>query len=230
MRFDIEFGAGVHSAKALQIALSPNEPEESADREGKVRGVSLFFNMTASTDRVCEKLAHPYTGLKSGMFLGPDPSYESSHQGSCMDIFSGLSTRRQLALLTHNSHEQNQSQENKYLPSVDSMGADRFCFFITLLDELENEIINRRALDRLVKKIDGNKTGNTKLCYSKMWVCGRCFCKTPLRRCFDGLGIVGVFHMFEQSGSLRFPGAIRVVRKPVTETCASSQKRQKPGV
>lgn len=93
-----------------------------------------------------------------------------------MDIFASLFTCRQLALRKLNPHEQNRSQNHsqchpqkkfKYLVNITGLG--RFLFLITLLNELENETINRRTFKRLAMNADRHEGGNMPRCYS---ICG----------------------------------------------------------
>lgn len=121
--------------------------------EGKIQGFSLCFIMSTSMGCVREKKAIPYMSLKSGMFWGPGAPHKTNHQRSNTNRFSDLSTCQQLASrnLNLHEHEQNHSHQKKLQSSV-NMGLDRFCSFITLLNQLENETIHHCTLERLVKK------------------------------------------------------------------------------
>lgn len=78
---------------------------------------------------------------------------------------------------------------------MNMMISDSFAFMVALVHELENQVINRRAVDRLVEEVEGHKRRmNYK---SHLWNCERCFCATPLMRSFDRFGGVAVTFLNE---------------------------------
>lgn len=185
VRIGIGFGNGVHSAKALQIALSTNEPRLSADADGKVPGFGLSFNVSTLADHERKRKANPHTGEVSAVLLDPDDPHESNHGEQCRKRFAGSSTYKQLNV---NSHEQNHGRRKHYLPSPNNLKLDRFSFCVTLLNELENERINRRTMDRAVGRVSHHDRRNVSVCCLQIWTRGRCFCLTPLIRSFDDFG------------------------------------------
>ena len=139
-------GTPVHAVKCLQIALSGCNPGESATEEGFVKGYGLPFNINPPTDSRVRK-PHPVIGKSAGLYLSPDGPHETNHGKQCQDLFGGMSTCDELAGVNLNPHEQNHAKKKKYLSSLNMMSSDSFAFMVTLMNELENQAINRRAVD-----------------------------------------------------------------------------------
>ncbi|CAB1109430.1 unnamed protein product [Ectocarpus sp. CCAP 1310/34] len=70
------------------------------------------------------------------------------------------------------------------------MKFDRFAFMVVLINETENEAINRKTVAGLVQRVLGHSSDRLKVCMLEVWFCGRCFCKNPLMRSFDQVGRV----------------------------------------
>ncbi|CAN0528064.1 unnamed protein product [Laminaria digitata] len=73
---------------------------------------------------------------------------------------------------------------------VNNMGFDRFSFMVTLINEVENEVINRRSLGKMVACLDEDRHPPYRLdnCQTEIWFCGRCWCNNPWFRWFDQFG------------------------------------------
>ena len=72
------------------------------------------------------------------------------------------------------------------------MGCDSFAFMVTLVNEVENQAINRRTVDRLVEKVAGHPQDHLVGCQMDVWDCGRCFRRVPLMRSFGRFGRLAV--------------------------------------
>ncbi|CAM9232923.1 unnamed protein product [Laminaria digitata] len=71
------------------------------------------------------------------------------------------------------------------------MQFDRFAFAVSLVNEVENEAINRKSLGQMVGRFRGHSVAERiKVCQAEVWFCGRCFCSKPLLRSFDRFGRV----------------------------------------
>lgn len=145
------FGTPVHAVKSLQIALSDCNPGESANEEGLVEGYGLPFNIKPPEAGQGRK-PHPVIGEVAGLYLSPDGPHETNHGPKCREMFGGLKTCDELAGVNLNPHEQNHAKEKKYLRALNVMGCDSFAFMVTLVNDLENQAISHRSLDRLVEK------------------------------------------------------------------------------
>lgn len=75
------------------------------------------------------------------------------------------------------------------------MRLDRFCYMVTVINEVENETINRRTVTDFVNNMAGHESSHIEHCRQAVWKCGRCFCTKPLMRSFDVFGRVAVFFM-----------------------------------
>ena len=107
------------------------------------------------------------------MHLSPDRRHETNHGPACRAMFGGLQTCDELAGVNLSPHEQNYAKNNIHLRSLNVMGCDSFAFMVTLVNELENQPINHRPLDRLVEKLPGHAETIEEACKSAMWQCGR---------------------------------------------------------
>lgn len=193
------FGTPVHAVKCLQIALSGCNPGESANEEGLVQGYGLSFNIKLPEADQARKL-HLVVGKLSGLHLAADrgPHEANKHGPKCRAMFGGLETCEELAGVNLNPHKQNRSKKEWYLGSLNVMGCDSFAFTVTLLNELENQSINRWSLERLVEKQANHPRLHKESCKGRVWTCGRCFCSTPLKRSFDRFGRVAVMFLDEE--------------------------------
>lgn len=181
----VGFGVQEHSVKALQMALSKDSLGGGLDDEGKLTGYNISFNFKRR--RALEEYGHFYDKKRAGIWLGPDGPHEGNHQRSCQQKYGGGSRCKQITGVNGNPHKQNHAKKTKYLPSVSGMGFDTFTFSITLINELENASINHKMCNLavgLAKEHDHHSIS----CCTFVWVCGRCFCKSPLMRSFDNLG------------------------------------------
>lgn len=176
-----------HSVKALQIALSGDCLGGGLDELGRLRGYSISFHFRRNRRTSLDEYGHFFGEKRAGVWLGPDGPHEGNHQGPCQDKYGGLSKCKAITGVNGNPHEQNHSKKTKYLPSVTGMGFDVFTFNITLINELENTSINRRMCDLAVGR-SANHSRHDVSCLVQVWVCGRCFCKSPLMRSFNELG------------------------------------------
>ena len=183
--------------KCLQIALSGCDPGESADEEGLVGGYGLPFNIKPPEAEQVRR-PHPVVGEVAGLYLSPDGPHETNHGRKCRAMFGGLKTCDELAGVNLNPHQQNHAKKKRYLRSLNVMGCDSFAFMVTLVNELENQYINRRSLDRLVLKPPNHPKTQLDACQHYVWNCGRCFCSTPLMRSFDRFGRVAVMFLDEE--------------------------------
>lgn len=191
------FGTPIHAVKCLQIALSGCNPGDSANQEGLVQGYGLPFNIKPPADAQVRK-PHPLIGKLAGLYLSPDGPHETNHGPHCRALFGGLKTCDELAGVNLNPHEQNHAKKKKFLRSLNVMGCDSFAFMVTLVNELENQAINRRSMDRLVGNAIGHPKRHHVACKLRMWTCGRCFCSTPLMRSFDRFGRIAVTFLNEE--------------------------------
>lgn len=181
----VGFGVAEHSVKALQIALSSDSLGFTLNDDGMLPGYNISFNFKRTRSK---EFGHFYRGQRVGMWLGPDGPHEGNHQGACQEKYGGGTRCKQLTGVNLNPHEQNHSKKTKYLPSVSGMGFDTFTFNITLINELENASINRRTCNLAVTSATHHPHGRLHACCSEVWICGRCFCISPLMRSFDKLG------------------------------------------
>lgn len=188
----------MHRVKALQIQLAHGNPGESAGEDGKVAGFGLSFNIALPQDRpgATTRKPHPYEGDTAGPYFAPDATHDSNHGIGCRQKYGGLSSCTQISGLNLNSHEQNHSKKKKYLRMLNVMKFDRFAFMVTLINEIENEIINRRSLEHKVVKARGHPIARLGICQTELWFCGRCFCANPLLRSLDQFGRVRLSFLF----------------------------------
>lgn len=188
----------MHRVKALQIQLAHGNPGESADEDGKVTGFGLSFNIALPQDRAgaTTRKPHPYKGDTDGPYYAPDATHDFNHGPDCRQRYGGLGSCTQLAGVNLNSHEQNHSKKKKYLRMLNVMKFDRFAFTVTLINEVENEIINRRSLAHKVGQAVGHPIARLRICQTELWFCGRCFCAKPMLRSLDQFGRVRLSFLF----------------------------------
>lgn len=173
------------------MALSDDSLGGGLDEGGRLPGYSICFNFRR--DRTYDEFGHFYDGQRVGLWLGPDGPHEGNHQGSCQEKYGGLSRCPQLTGANCNVHEQNHSKKTKHLPSVSGMGFDTFTFNVTLINELENAAINRSTCDLTVTCATKHPHDRIHACYAEVWICGRCFCSSPLMRSFDKRGKLRIY-------------------------------------
>ena len=175
--------------KALQIQLAHGNPGESADEAGKVAGFGLSFNIAPPRDdhpgETTTRRPHPYNGDTDGPYYAPDAAREVGHGADCRQKYGGLDSCAQLARV-----KLHDSRKNRYLRMLNVMQFDRFAFTVTLVNEVENEAINRRSLEEIVGRFRGHPVDRLRVCQAEIWFCGRCFCAKPLLRYFDQFGRV----------------------------------------
>lgn len=75
---------------------------------------------------------------------------------------------------------------------LNTMGFDRFTFTVTLVNEFENEEINRRSLNDMVQEVDSHPKDDLQVCQRDLFWTGRCWCDKPLFRYHDQFGKVDV--------------------------------------
>ena len=183
--------------KALQIALAMNvAPHESAN-DGKVVGYDATWHDTTYdnfnfTVPGVGRRPSPFTGVTTGMFVGPDGPHEKNHSDKCKHAYSGFSTCHEPTGVNLNAHEQDHSRKPVHFRSVNMMGFATFTYALRVINERQNERFNQQQLDSVVLTVDGHPTDDTGGCCSCLWACGRCFCSNPLMRVFDCLGRVDV--------------------------------------
>ena len=157
------------------------------------RGTLMGF-LLASTSQPeatgSERVPHPYHGEEAGAYVAPGHLHECSHGSACRGKYGKLQTCRQLAGVNCNVHEQNHQKKKKFLPMINTMRFDRFSFMVTLINEIENEVINRRTLEELVDFVRAVTEANEHLsvCKVEIWCAGRCFCEKPLQLRYDQFG------------------------------------------
>lgn len=192
LRSGAAFGAAVYRPKAVQVWLANGNPGLSANREGKVDGFDISFNITPPEDRSqsTTRVPHPYNGVMEGPYFGPDALHDFNHGQACRQKYGGLSSCSQLDGVNLNAHEQNHAKKKKYLSMLNTMGFDRFTFTVTLVNELENEEINRRSLIAEVKNMTDHPHTRLEACTSHLYWLGRCWCDKPLLRWHDRFGRV----------------------------------------
>ena len=120
---------------------------------------------------------HPYNGDTDGPYYAPDAAREVSHGVDCRRKYGGLDSCAQLAGVKLKLDD---SRKNRYLRMLNVMQFDRFAFTVTLVNEVENEAINRRSLERMVGRFRGHPVERIKVCQAEIWFCGRCFCSCLL--------------------------------------------------
>lgn len=172
--------------KALQMALSTDSLGGGLDDHGRLPGYDISFHFQRF--RSFGDYGHFYDGKRVGLWLAPDGPHEGNHQGKCQEKFGGLARCPQLTGVNCNAHEQNHSKKKKHLPSVNGMGFDTFNFNVNLINESENRAINRKTCDLAVSSATQHPDNRLSACQTEVWVCGRCFCSSPLMRSFDKLG------------------------------------------
>lgn len=88
--------------------------------------------------------------------------------------------------------EQNHCETDNILRSLNIMGSDSYAFIVILVDERENQAIDRRTVDRRVDSEAGHPKNNLVRCKIGVWDRGRCFCRATLMRYFDRFGRIAV--------------------------------------
>ena len=164
----------------------------SANTEGKVDGFGISFNITPSEDRPesMSRVPHPYNGAVEGPYFGPDALHDGNHGAACREKYCGLNSCAQLNGVNLSAHEQNHSKKKTYLRMLNTMGFDRFTFTLTLINERDNERINKNSLDTMVDHFQGHPHDTLTKCQIHLYWLGRCWCDRPLRRWFTQFGIV----------------------------------------
>lgn len=190
LRSGAAFGAAVHCPKFLQIWCSNVNPGESADSEGKVAGFSVCFNIVWKEPEGTPsgRVPHPYEGEDAGPYFAPDHVHDCNHGADCRRKYGELATCCQLAGVNCNVHEQNHQKKRNFLAMLNTMGFDRFSFMVTLVNEVENEVINRRSLEQLVDLARGHESARSTVCKAEIWLTGRCCCDKPLQLWYDQFG------------------------------------------
>ena len=188
------FETAVHRVKALQIQLAHGNPGESADEAGKVAGFGLSFNIVPPQDGhpgAMTRQPHPYNGDTDGPYYAPEDAARAVGHGiNCRQKFGGLNSCAQVAGVTLNSRELDGASKNRHMRMLNALQFDRFTFTVTLVNEMENEAINRRSLEKMVGRFRGHPVERIKVCQADIWFCGRCFCSKPLLRSLDEFGRV----------------------------------------
>ena len=185
------FGAANARVKALQVQLSFMNPVESAIN-GTVKEFGLSFDITPPAPEepgATKRIPHPL-GSDAGPYYAPDTLHDCNHGIECRRRFGGVDSCEQLSGVCLTVHEQNHAKKKKFLHMLNVMKFDRFAFMVTLINQTENEAINRKTVNNLVKRALGHKSGQPKICMAEVWFCGRCYCTTPLMRSFDQFGRV----------------------------------------
>lgn len=197
VRSGIGFGAGVFSVKSLQVHLAAGVAPHESTKEDKVAGYDAIFHDTTfdDSDFVVPgegPRPHPYLGRTSGIFLGPDGPHEKNHNPQCTRDHSGLTKCSEIAGVNLNPHEQDHAKKHVYLRSINTMAFPNFTFALRVINELQNEGINRRTLGRLLRSLEEHPVAKINACHKSLWFCGRCFCLKPTIRVFDSFGRVDV--------------------------------------
>lgn len=184
------FGAANGRAKALQIQLSFMNPGKSSTN-GYVQEFGLSFDITPPLEEpgATKRRTHPW-GSDAGPYYAPDTLHDCNHGLECRRLFGGVDSCAQLSGVCLTVHEQNHAKKKRFLHMLNVMKFDRFAFMVTLINETENEAINRKTVGNLVKRALGHSRDRTGQCAAEVWFCGRCYCTTPLMRSFDHLGRV----------------------------------------
>lgn len=108
--------------------------------------------------------------------MGLGHPHETNHGEKCRPKHSALSSCLELERTNSNPYEQNHSKKTKYLPLLWNMGFDAFAFAMTtVVNEVENEGINRGIYAVAEGRAIGHTRGNLVLCGAAGWSCGRCF-------------------------------------------------------
>lgn len=202
LRSGAPFGAAVHCSKFIQIFCSNCNPGESADSEGKVAGFSLSFNIKPE-ETPSERIPHPYHREEAGPYFAPDHLHDFNHNDGCREKYGKLHTCSQLAGVNLNVHEQNHAKKKKFLAMTNTMGFDRFSFMVTLINEIENEAINRRTLQELVDFVHDHASKRSSACKTEIWLTGRCYCDKPLQVRYDQFGRASLH--FLQNNNMNSP-------------------------
>ncbi|CAB1105581.1 unnamed protein product [Ectocarpus sp. CCAP 1310/34] len=129
-------------------------------------------------------------GSNAGPYYGPDTLHDCNHGDDFRQKYGGIDTCAQLSGVNLNAHEQNHAKKKKFLHMLNVMKFDRFAFMVTLINETENEAINRRSVANMVKRVRGHGLEKVQICQAEVWFCGRCFCENSLMRSFDQFGRV----------------------------------------
>lgn len=186
VRAGVGFGVAEHSVKALQMALSQDSLGGGVDEDGRVPGYSISFNF--KRNRSFGEVGHFYAGQRVGLWLGPDGPHERNHQGPCQAKYGGLTRCPQLAGVDCGVDVYGRSKKPKDTSGVSGMGLDALIFDVTLVNELDNADINRELCNLAVTRAIEHPHDRLHACCSEVWICGRCFCSSPLMRSFDKSG------------------------------------------
>ncbi|CAM9175839.1 unnamed protein product [Scytosiphon promiscuus] len=178
----VGFGVTEHSVKELQMALSQDSLGGGVDENGRVAGYSISFNFK----RVCSfgEYGHFYAGRRVGLWLAPDGPHKRNHQGPCGAMYGGLARCPQLTGVECGVHIYGRSKNTKDMSGVSGLGFDALVFNVTLTNEVENAAINRKTCDLAVTRAVKHPHDRLRACCSEVWICGRCFCDSPLMRSF----------------------------------------------
>ena len=183
------FGAANARPKGLQIQLGFMDPGKTAI--GQVPEFGLSFNVKPPPEELdaTKRRNHPL-GSDAGPYYAPDTLHDCNHGIECRQQFAGIDSCLQLKGVCLTVHEQAFAKHKKFLSMLNVMKFDRFAFMVVLINEIENEAINRKTVVNLVKRVLGHSSEQPKVCMTQVWFCGRCFCATPLMRHFDQFGRV----------------------------------------
>ncbi|CAB1101830.1 unnamed protein product [Ectocarpus sp. CCAP 1310/34] len=184
------FGAANARAKALQIQLGFMNPQKSANN-GFAEEFGLSFNVTPPAEEpgATKRRRHPW-GSDAGPYYAPDTLHDCNHGIDCRQSYGWIDSCKQLSGVCLTVHEHNHAEKKKFLHMLNAMKFDRFAFMVVLINETENEAINRKTVAGLVQRVLGHSSDRLKVCMVEVWFCGRCFCKNPLMRSFDQVGRV----------------------------------------
>lgn len=192
VRSGAPLGAAVFRPKTVQIWLAHGNPGLSANEEGKVDGFDISFNIKPPEDRpqTTKCVPHANNGAAEGVCVGPDAMHDCNHGVEGRRKLGGLGSGSQLNGASLNAHEQNHAKKKKYFSMLKPLGADRFTFMVTLVNELENEAVNRRSLNAMVRAVSDHPHMNLMCCQAEMYWLGRCWCNKSLLRSYDQFGRV----------------------------------------
>ena len=183
--------------KSLQVRLAVGVAPHESTKDDKVAGYDAIFHDTTfdDADSVVPgegPRPHPYLGVASGIFLGPDGPHEKNHNPQCTRNHSGLTTCSEIAGVNLNPHEQDHAKKHVYLRSINTMAFPNFTYALRVINELQNEGINKRTLLRQLRCFETHPVTTFGSCHKSLWHCGRCFCSKPTMRVFDSFGRVDV--------------------------------------
>lgn len=200
----------MYRPKAVQIWASHGNPSLRASKEDKqVEGFDISFNLGLPEDRPQTSMVRVPRRAHAGTVEGPCSGHEGTRDDDdddddCRSDHGGGDVKRRRKFADYLSHgirnvDTNGQQpknhaklKNKKLSYVLSeLDFDRSAFVGTLMNEIENEKINRRSLNAMVKDVDGHPhaalTAST-VCQKHIFMFGRCWCDKPLLQWYDQSG------------------------------------------